>query len=250
METEADYDRLRPRLDGASPGRYIDDFDEDLFWRRERGEIVGINFRSFFGFHRNIMGFENWAVTCLDQPSFVRRVIAERLQFGKDLFARVLATGAVDFVQIWEDMAFKTAPMISPDWVREFTLPAYRELVSFLRDGGAELIMVDSDGRVEELLPIFLEAGIDGVHPCEVAAGSDPVELRRRFPGCRLIGGLDKRVIATGRDGVDAELKRVAPLLREGGYIPIIDHYVPPDVSYATYKYYVDRRRELLSRAV
>jgi uroporphyrinogen decarboxylase len=110
--------------------------------------------------------------------------------------------------------------------------------------------MVDSDGRVEELMPIFLEAGIDGVHPCEVAAGSDPVALRRKFPGCRLIGGLDKRVIATGRDGVDAELNRVAPLLKEGGYIPLLDHYVPPDVSFSTYQYYVDRRRELFAGTV
>ena len=114
VATEEDYDRLRDRLEGSNPGRYSGDFDEDLHWRRQRGEIVGINFRSFFGFHRNIMGFENWAIACCDQPAFVRRMIAERLQFSKDLFARVLATGAVDFVQVWEDMAFKTASMISP----------------------------------------------------------------------------------------------------------------------------------------
>ena len=129
-------------------------------------------------------------------------------------------------------------------------LPAYVELVSFLRAGGAELIMIDTDGRVDELLPIFLEAGIDGVHPCEMAAGSDPLQLRRRFPGCRLMGGLDKRAIASGRDGVDTELSRVAPLLEEGGYIPMLDHYVPPDVSFATYLYYVERRRELFDRVL
>jgi uroporphyrinogen decarboxylase len=173
-------------------------------------------------------------------------MVADRLQFGKDVFARVLGTRAVDFIQIWEDMAYKTATMISPRLVRTFLLPAYCEWVAHLRTAGVRLIMVDSDGRVDELLPIFLEAGMDGLHPCEVAAGSDPLQLRRAFPGCRLIGGLDKRVIATGRAGVDAELRRIAPLLQEGGYIPLLDHYVPPDVSFATYTYYVERRRELL----
>jgi uroporphyrinogen decarboxylase len=248
LETEADYETLLPRLRGSDPARYPHDFDEELHWRRQRGEVVGINFRSFFGFHRNIMGLENWSLAFYDRPALARRMIADRLQFGKEIFARALATGAIDFAQIWEDMAYNTAPMISPQLVRQYMLPAYGELVEYLRAGGVRLIMVDSDGRVDELLPLFLEAGMDGTHPCEVAAGSDPIELRRRFPGCRLMGGLDKRVLATGPAGVDAELKRVAPLLKEGGYIPMLDHYVPPDVSYDTYRYYVDRRREMLSK--
>ena len=53
IQNEADYMDLLPRLDGADPGRYSDDFDRDLRWRRERGEIIGVNFRGFFcGFLR------------------------------------------------------------------------------------------------------------------------------------------------------------------------------------------------------
>jgi len=247
VENESDYEKLLPRLNGAHPKRYAEDFDEDLHWRRERGEIVGVHFRAFFGFPRNLMGLENWCMAFHDQPHLVRRIIADRVRFGKDVLTRVLSTGALDFVQVWEDMAFKTSSLISPRMVREFMQPAYEELVAFLRQGGVKLIMVDCDGRVGELLPIWLEVGIDGLHPCEVAAGSDPVELRRRFPGCRLMGGLDKRVSASGREGVDALLRRVQPLLQEGGFIPFLDHFVPPDVSYDTYLYYVERRRELLS---
>jgi uroporphyrinogen decarboxylase len=246
VENEADYERLSERLDGTDPGRYPADFDEDLHWRRQRGEIIGMNFRSFFGFHRNIMGMENLCLAFYDQPRLVQRMIADRLQFAKDVFARALATSRIDFVQVWEDMSYKTAAMISPKLIRQYMLSAYSELVRYLREGGVRVIMVDTDGRVDQLLPIFSEAGIDGTHPCEIAAGSDPLELRRLCPRCTLIGGLDKRRIANGRDGVDDELRRIQPLLKEGGYIPLLDHYVPPDVSYQTYCYYVERRRELL----
>ena len=247
VETEADYERLLPRLDGRDPGRYADDFEEDLHWRRARGEIVGVSLHCFFGFPRDLMGLENWCLAFYDQPQLARRIIADRVLFAKDMLARVLSTGALDFVQIWEDMAYKTAPLISVEFVREYMLPAYRELVDYLRRGGVKLIMVDCDGRVNDLLPIWVEAGIDGTHPCEIAAGSDPLALRRRFPHCTLIGGLDKRAIASGRDGINAQLRRVQPLLQEGAYIPMLDHFVPPDVSYDTYLYYVERRRELLS---
>lgn len=93
IEDEAGYMDLLPRLNGADPGRYSDDFDRDLHWRRERGEIIGVNFRGFFGFPRNYMGLKAWSMAFYDRPQFVRRIIADRLQFGKDLLKRVLTTG-------------------------------------------------------------------------------------------------------------------------------------------------------------
>ena len=242
-----DYEKLLPRLDGKNPDRYPKDFDEDLHWRVKRGEIVGLNFRSFFGFPRKIIGFENWCMAFFDQPDLVRRIIADRLQFAKDLFKRVLSTGMVDFVQVWEDMAFKTASMISPELVKEFMLPAYIELVSFFREYKVALIMVDCDGYVLDLLPIWLEAGIDGCHPCEIAAGSDPAEIRKKYPKCTLFGGVDKRMIARGKDGVDAELNRIESVVKEGAFIPMIDHFVPPDISYETFLYYIEKKRRQLS---
>jgi uroporphyrinogen decarboxylase len=246
VENEADYEAMWSRLDGKNPARYPADFDEDLHWRAWRGEIIGVNFPGFFGFPRILMGLENYCMAFYDQPQLVRRMIADRVQFAKDALSRLLATGMLDFVQVWEDMAFKTAPLISPRLVRQFMLPAYEDLIDFLRKGGAKLIMVDCDGRVNDLLPIYRAAGMDGVHPCEVAAGADPIELRRLWPGCALMGGMDKRLIASGRDGVDAELDRLRPVLQQGAFIPFLDHFVPPDVSYDTYRYYLERRRDLL----
>jgi len=250
VENEADYEALLPRLNYADPGRYADDFDEDLYWRRQRGEIVGLNFQGLFGFPRSLMGVENWCLAFYEQPQLAQRIIADRVTCAKQLLKRMLATGALDFVQIWEDMAYKGGPLISPRMVREFMLPAYVEIIAILRAGGVKIIMVDSDGLMLDLAPIWLEAGVDGVHPCEMAAGSDPLTVRQRHPRCAIIGGMDKRLIASGREGIDAELRRVQPLWEDGAYIPMLDHFVPPDVSYSNFCYYVERRRELLNHPV
>jgi uroporphyrinogen decarboxylase len=151
VETESDYEALRPRLDGSDPGRYADDFDEDLHWRRARGEIVGLNFDGMFGFGRGLMGVENWCMAFYEQPELVRRIIADRVAMARKVLPRLLATGALNFVQIWEDMAYKTAPLISPQMVRTFMQPAYEELIAYLREGGVQLIMVDSDGHMLDL---------------------------------------------------------------------------------------------------
>jgi uroporphyrinogen decarboxylase len=108
--------------------------------------------------------------------------------------------------------------------------------------------MMDCDGNLEKILPLLREAGIDGIYPCEIAAGSDPLLLRRMVPDVSLAGGIDKRVLGIeGREGVKKELQRLQPLIREGGYIPYIDHFIPPDISYDTFCYYMDLKREVLA---
>lgn len=84
----------------------------------------------------------------------MRRIVADRVQFAKDLLARVLSTGGLDFVQVWEDMAFKTAPRIFPRFLRESMQPAYEELATFLRQGGGKLNMVDCDGRGDRMMRV------------------------------------------------------------------------------------------------
>ena len=106
---------------------------------------------------------------------------------------------------------------------------------------------MDSDGYVAELIPIWIEAGINCSDPVEVAAGNDIVEYRRRF-GKRMAytGGVDKRAIAKGGEAMRAEVMRVAPpLLAEGGFIPGCDHGVPPDISWPNFVEYTRLLAEL-----
>ena len=70
----------------------------------------------------------------------------------------------------------------------------------------------------------------------------DVLEVRRKYGReLRIWGGVDKRALIGGPETIDAELRRVKPLIDEGGYIPITDHSIPPDVSYENYCYYMKR---------
>ena len=39
-------------------------------------------------------------------------------------------------------------------------------------------------------------------------------------------------------------MDRIAPYVREGGWIPHVDHRVPPDVTYGNYLYYLRYKRD------
>jgi uroporphyrinogen decarboxylase len=144
-------------------------------------------------------------------------------------------------------MAYKAHSMISPAMTRKFLMPTYRRWIPELREAGCQLIDIDSDGYVEELIPLWIEAGITVCEPMEVAAGNDLIAYRERF-GKKMayLGGIDKRAIAAGGEVMEAEVMRVVPpLLKEGGFIPSCDHGVPPDISWPNYVAYSRRLAQL-----
>jgi len=62
----------------------------------------------------------------------------------------------------------------------------------------------------------------------------------------RLWGGVDKRELAKDFAAIDAHLRTLQPLVAEGGFIPTVDHLVPPDVSLENFEHYMRRKHQLL----
>ena len=114
---------------------------------------------------------------------------------------------SIDVVTIGEDYAYKAGPHISPNLFRKFILPGYKKITSFLRQNEIENIFVDTDGDIRILLPLLLEGGVDGILPCEAAAGVNAVELRKQYgESLKMIGNIDKRVLFSGREAIEKEV--------------------------------------------
>ena len=125
----------------------------------------------------------------------------------------------------------------------------YRRVCEWLRSQGIRHIGLDSDGNIEALIPLWLEAGITHLWPFEVQSGMDVVKVRRQYgKQLGMVGGLDKRVLVHGGETMRREVDRVMPLVEEGGYIPELDHSVPPDVSWANFCEYIEYLKHRLER--
>jgi uroporphyrinogen decarboxylase len=70
----------------------------------------------------------------------------------------------------------------------------------------------------------------------------DVAEIRRDYPRLSMQGGIDKKALAAGKEAIDHELEARVPVALSGGYIPHVDHGVPPDISWDNFRYY---RRKL-----
>jgi hypothetical protein len=206
--------------------------------------IIADRWGGFFGPIRNLTGVEKLCTLFYDDPAFVEEMMDAVADFVIAMMGQILDHTDVDVFGFWEDMAYKTGPLLSPEMARRYMLPRYRRVVEFLRGRGVKLISLDSDGDVSGLIPVWLDAGINVLYPFEVQAGMDVVAVRRQYGrDLRLWCGIDKRAIARGPEAINAELQRVRPLIEEGGYVPAPDHSLPPDVPFAHYCYYMRKLR-------
>ena len=210
--------------------------------------VQGPRSPSLFGFVRELMGPERTLYAFYDEPILVHDMMETYTEFILCLLPKVLDTAPLTSIFFWEDMCYRSGPIISPAMFREFMLPRYSRITELARKRGCDVIFVDSDGDVSQLIPLWIEAGINGVYPMEVAAGMDVAELREEYGQDLLMtGGIDKRVLAQSPEAIDAELNLKMPVAEKGGYVPHLDHSVPHDVSYEAFSNYWRRKKEFLA---
>lgn len=244
---------MRRRYAGDPAERYPADWTTEVARLRSTDQPLTLlnPLSGTFGYYsmlRNWIGTERLSYLFYDDPALIHEALESLTEFALKLFVRAVQDLSFDFYIIHEDMAGKGGPLLGPKLFRTFLAPHYRRLIGFLKGHGVKLILVDTDGNFEALIPEFLEAGVDGFCPLEVAAGMNPVRLRRQYgKSFSMLGGIDKREIAKGPAAIDRQIKEVIrPLIEEGGFIPTIDHSIPPDVSYRNFQYYLDRKRQAI----
>ena len=247
IENRDDWQRFKERLDPEDPRRFQADYKE-LGRTLMRGDLpVGIGLGSYFGIPRNWIGFERISLMVYDDRPLVEEIVATLGQVYYRQLEEALKHVEVDFAAGWEDICFRTGPMISPQMFREICGPHIKRACDLLRQHGCDVIWTDCDGDVTQLVPVWLECGLNCMFPLEVQPGSDPVKFRKVW-GRRILlrGGVAKHRLAFGRKEILAELKRVEPLVNEGGFIPHGDHRIPQDVPYDNYRYYVREKLAML----
>ena len=243
MATREDWENeIKPRLDAKIPGRLPigDEWRNYVEWAKNRDLSLGMWCGSLYGWPRSFMGVEALSYMIYDDPALVHEMCEHIADFVIEAITPILQDVDLDFAFIWEDMAGKAGPLCSPATYREFMSGPLKRITAILHKYNVRHIIIDSDGNNDVLIPLWLECGVTGLRPFEIAANCDPVSTRRTYGKNFIIqGGIDKRALASGKDEIDREvLSKVPWLCMQGGFFPQVDHPVPPDVSLENYIYY------------
>ena len=248
-----DFQQLKKRLNPHLAGRYPAEWRKIMLprWQqREHVLVMGINCSTtgFFWRAREWMGTEGVCYAWYDQPRLMHEMMEFIANFTIEVSRPILEQVAPDYVFINEDMAMKNGPLLSPRTYRTFIFPHMKRLVDYLKKAGVRYVLVDTDGNSEPLIPLLMEAGVDGLWPLERASDMDPILIRKKYgKDLRLWGAVDKRELTKDKGAIDDHLRTFLPLIEEGGFIPTVDHLVPPDVPLENFMYYMKRKQALLA---
>jgi hypothetical protein len=255
------WDVFKKRLDPFSAGRYPAGWDvitdancqfdvkpelQGQSWEK-RDFPLGIMALSLLGMPRNYMGIENLSYALYDQPTLVEEMIEWQTYYSMEVIKKVFEAGVtLDWAIVWEDICYNRGPLVSPEFIRTHMSRNYRKVVDLLRSGGVEVICLDCDGLIDDLLPIWVDSGVNAIFPFECAAGMDALTVRKKFGrNLVIVGNVDKRALAAGKKQIDEQVLKVKELIKDGGYFVNCDHHVPPDVPYENVVYWVNEVHKL-----
>lgn len=243
FEDRRDWEEhMKPRLDPGDPAR-----TPPVAPAVQPDEPVAISCPSFIGMYRSWFGLEQMGYLMHDDPALLHEMSRTFTDLFLDQARRVAAQIQIDAIIGWEDICYRSGMLLSPAAFREFCAPYYREVAQFAREVGAAVVDVDCDGDVSEFVHCLWECGVNMSHAFEPThGGSDILRIRQELPRFVICGGLDKCATCDPDPAVAlAEVDgKVPAMLRHGGYLPSIDHSLPPQGRYRSFWHFMDRIRQ------
>jgi uroporphyrinogen decarboxylase len=180
-----------------------------------------------------MMGFEDFCMTLLDDPALVMNIIDRLGEETLLLMERVLDYDCVGAMWLQDDIAYTNGLMVSPKILRQIFFPWMKRAADVCHACNRPFLF-HSDGMLDLVVPDIIEAGVDALHPIEPKC-MDIVKVKQQY-GDRLalIGNLDLGYTLTRgtpeevREAVLYLVKNVAP---GGGFLlgsaNSVTNYVP-----------------------
>lgn len=243
FEDRRDWEEeMRPRLDPTHPDR-----GRPALPATQPDQPLQVHCPSSWGRWRSWFGLDRLCYLMHDDPALIHEMNRAVTDLFLDQAAWVARRVQIDTILGWEDMCYRSGMLISPEAFAEFCAPYYREIADFARSVGAAVVDIDSDGDVSEFVHCLWDAGVNMSHAFEPThGGSDILRIRRELPRFVICGGLDKHAMVdpTGDTAVAEVDAKVPAMLRHGGYLPSVDHALPPICHYRALWRFMDRIRE------
>ena len=249
------FDLAKSPLAGDITEKDIEDFpwpdptDETLLeglrekaqrWHREGYAIILESVcAGIFEMSCRVRGYEQFYMDLALNPRLACKLLDKfvelKLQFYKAAAEKL--GGYVQFIREGDDLAGEESMLISPKSYRSYIKPRHAELFKAQREIFPEpfYVFFHSDGAIYEVIPDFIEAGIDILNPVQVSAkGMSTKRLKQEF-GHDLTfwgGAIDAQAFArSSPQDVKREVKRrIEDLAPGGGFIFGAIHNIQDDV--------------------
>jgi len=214
-------------------------------YRKGRSKGKWCTFCTVEGFEetRQMIGDENTMIAMAEDPEWIRDVSRTFTDIVLQNLDAAMATGIrPDGIWLYGDMAFKTATFCSPAMYREIIWPDHKRMADWAHSHRMKIIY-HTDGDVNGVMQLYMDAGFDCLQPLECKANMDVRTLCPQYgEKMAFFGNIDVMVMKDNDLAkIEAEIvRKFAAGMKTKGYVYHSDHSVPPQVSWKTYQGVID----------
>lgn len=241
------WEHYKTYLDPNDPSRYANDWEIQAEKLNAQDRVTPLLGGSLYNYLRDYLGVETLSCLMYDDEALLSDMIAYLADYFITLLAPLVKKVKFDFVYFFEDCCGSNGPLFSPACYHKFFDEPYRRMIRFYKENGIPYALIDSDGKIDRLVDCWIGSGFDILFPIEKGVwGQTPGELRQRFgKNLRMMDGVDKFVISKGEDEIRKHLCSLREEVQRGGFLPIPDHRIPPECSYADFTVYLQVFQEV-----
>ena len=186
-----------------------------------------------------LRGYEQFCVDLYTDEKFAVALLESNLQLAIKFWDAYLDEIG-EYIQVaagGDDVGMQTGTILSPEMYRKYIKPLHKRLYDFIKTKTKAKIFLHSCGSVYDLIPDFIEEGVDILSPVQfTAARMDLASLKRDFGKSIAFwgGGVDTQHVLPGgsiqeiRDQVSRVFDIMAP---GGGFVFVPVHNIQADVS-------------------
>jgi len=192
--------------------------------------ILGGDWSPFWHDLIDLLGMENMYLKMYDEPELVDAVLGHLVDFYFDISRRTFdaAADALDVFFIGNDLGSQTGPLLGVGLFQRFILPHLKKFIDLGHCYHLK-VMLHCCGGFAELIPLLIEAGLDGLHAVQPGCrGMDLRKLKAEFGDKILFNGAidSQKVLIEGNpELVKQKTKEVLDIMMPGGgYIAGASH--------------------------
>jgi uroporphyrinogen decarboxylase len=184
-------------------------------------------------------GYEQFCMDLHQDPAFAEALLEKCTEtlIGQ-LEALLSAVGEyVQVVCIGDDVAIQTGPFIHPRMYRKFVKSRHKQVFDFIHAHTSAKVWYHSCGAVYDMIPDFIEEGVDILNPVQRSASKmDIAQLKRTYGKeiCFWGGGIDvqTQLPVYSPEQIADEVKRTIDILAPGGgFVFFPTHNIQADTT-------------------
>jgi len=226
-----------PKADGRFKG--LREQAKKLFDTTDYAIVAGHIMWGPFEMACALRGYEQFCIDLYTDTAFAEALLEKNLELAISFWDAYLDEIG-DCIQVaagGDDVGMQTSTILSPEMYRKFIKPLHKRLYDFIKTKTRAKIFLHSCGSVYDLIPDFIEEGVDILSPVQfTAAKMDLVGLKRDFGRdiCFWGGGVDtQHMLPEGSlQEIKDQVSRVFDIMAPGGgfvFVPV--HNIQADIE-------------------